>query len=679
MLSRCLRGLLRQLAGLLLLAVILASPSAANPIGEIVVTGTISERLGTAGSASRIDGDVLEEIRHNHVNEALSRVPSVWVTRGSGQEHLTAIRSAVFTGPGACGKFLYLEDGLPIRPAGFCNINNLFEVNGEQAGSIEVWRGPSSAMLGGNALHGAINVLTANPEGASLSLESGSYGYYQARAALGGYTGRHYVGLSAHGSRTDGYRDATGYDQQKFSLVHATDLGTWRVRNTLSATNLNQETGSYVQGFEAYRDRELRSSNFNPEAYRDAWSLRAASHWQREQTRISAYLRRSHMEFLQHFLPGQPTEINEQTSGGMLARQGFGVGSWAGQFGAQIEAMQGSLLEIQDRPTTGSAFLVATRPAGRHYDYDVDSVMAAGFYNLSKALTGELRLLHSLRLEHLSYDYKNRHLTGNSRDDGSACGFGGCLYTRPASREDRFTEVAGRLGIERDFGARHSGYLMLSTGFRPPQATELYRLQQGQTVADLDSERLLSAEVGFRSRTWSLSAFSQWTRDFIFRDADGFNVSDGKTRSLGLEFSGDWHLGDHTLNLAASYAVHKYDFTRDAGRGERIEDGNMMDSAPRWLTNARWRYEPGERWYSEFELSQVGEHYINAANTAKYDGHVVLNWRGGYRLTEHINLFARVINLLDERYADRADHVFGTYRYFPAMPIQAYAGLNLVL
>ena len=676
--SRCLGSELRQLAGLVLVFVPATLP-AAYPIGEIVVTGTLSERLGNTGSVSRIDGDVLAEIRYNHVHEALSRVPSVWVTRGSGQEHLTAIRSAVFTGPGACGKFLYLEDGLPIRPAGFCNINNLFEVNGEQASSIEVWRGPSSAVLGGNALHGAINVLTANPEGASLSLEGGAYGYYQARTSLGGHIGGHYVGLSTHGSWTDGYRDATGYDQQKLSLVHAAGLGTWQVRNTLNATNLNQKTGGYVQGFEAYEDRDLRRSNSNPGAYRDAWSLRAASHWQRAQTQISAYLRRSRMEFSQHFLPGQPTETNEQTSGGVLLRQGFEADAWAGQFGAQIEAMWGSLLEVQDRPTAGSAFLVATRPAGRHYDYDVDSIMAAGFYDLSRPLTGALRLLHNLRLEHLNYDYENRHLTGNSRDDGSACGFGGCLYTRPASREDSFTEVAARLGIEWDLGARRAGYLMLSTGFRPPQATELYRLQQGQTVADLDSERLLSAEAGLRTRAWSLSAFSEWTRDFIFRDASGFNVSDGKTRSLGLEFSGDWHLGDHALSLAVSYAVHRYDFTRDAARGERIENGNMMDSAPRWLTNARWRYQPNERWYSEFELNRVGEHYINAANTAKYEGHVVLNWRGGYRLTEHIDLFARVINLLDERYAGRADYAFGTYRYFPAMPVRGYAGISLAL
>ena len=135
--SRYLRSELQCLVGSVLLAVAPVTLFAAQPIGEIVVTGTLSERLGSTGSVSRIDGDVLAEIRHNHIHEALSRVPSVWVTRGSGQEHLSAIRSAVFTGPGACGKFLYLEDGLPIRPAGFCNVNNLFEVNGEQAGSIE--------------------------------------------------------------------------------------------------------------------------------------------------------------------------------------------------------------------------------------------------------------------------------------------------------------------------------------------------------------------------------------------------------------------------------------------------------------------------------------------------------------------------------------------------------------
>ncbi len=41
-------------------------------------------------------------------------------------------------------------------------------------------------------------------------------------------------------------------------------------------------------------------------------------------------------------------------------------------------------------------------------------------------------------------------------------------------------------------------YGVASQGFRPPQATELYRLQSGQNVADLDSEEVTAFEVGGR-------------------------------------------------------------------------------------------------------------------------------------------------------------------------------------
>ena len=88
--------------------------------------------------------------------------------------------------------------------------------------------------------------------------------------------------------------------------------------------------------------------------------------------------------------------------------------------------------------------------------------------------------------EFLEYDYENNHLVGNTKDDGTACGFGGCLYSRPASRKDDFSNTGVRLGVERDF-SQGMAYAVLSNGFRPPQVTELYRLRGGQTIADLDS------------------------------------------------------------------------------------------------------------------------------------------------------------------------------------------------
>ncbi|MEM7080255.1 MAG: TonB-dependent receptor, partial [Pseudomonadota bacterium] len=587
-----------------------------------------------------------------------------------------AIRSAVFTGSGACGEFSYLEDGIPIRPAGFCNVNNLFEINTEQAAAIEVWRGPASAVLGGNALHGAINVRTAMPQGSSVALEGGPYDYYRVRAATSLGEEGNRLGISFVSTTSDGYREDTGYDTQKFSLRHDGALGDWETTTRFTGALLNQETGGFVRGFEAYDDGDLRDTNPNPEAYRDAYALRLSSEMRRDAWSVTPYLRHSDMTFLQHFLPGQPLEENSQTSGGVLAQYQLAATHYDLSIGGHLEYMQGDLREFQAGPTVGSAFLVATRPPGLHYDYDVSSVMAAAFYNLSVPRGERTQLIHSLRIEHLAYDYDNNHIVGNTQDDGTPCGFGGCLYTRPASREDDFTNVAARFGFETQTGLG-TLYGVISSGFRPPQVTELYRLRGGQTVADLDSEELLSLEIGLRGENINVALFRETTDNLLLRDADAFNVSDGETESYGIELDGRVTRGAHTLSLSGSYAIHEYAFDRAADGRETITDGNAIDTAPRLLLNARWATRLTDSVTSELELNTVGRHYINAANTAKYDGHTVLNWRGQWQVRESAEVFVRVVNLLDERYADRADFAFGGYRYFPAMPRQLYVGINL--
>ena len=665
---------------------VLAFPAAdADELEEIIVRAEASAAAATksVGSGSAVSGETLKLVRANHIHEALVRVPGVWVSRGSGQEHLTAIRSGVLTGPGACGGFLFLEDGIPIRPAGFCNVNNLFEINSEQASALEVVRGPASARFGGNALHGVINSISfTRNESTRASVEIGPYEYLQGRVA----SGSDRFQFNAHGSRSDGYRDDTGYDQYKVTTNLSTSQGNWKAVHTLSATRLNQETGGYVKGELAYKDSAVRRTNPNPEAYRDATSIRVASHWNLERAArewsVAPYARRSDMEFRQHFLPGKPLEKNDQTSLGVITRVKGSTTNTRWLAGAQVETMRGALSERQNQPTTGSAYLVGTRPEGTHYDYEISSVLIAAFYNLGWDIAENVELIHSVRLERLNYDYDNRHLDGNSRDDGSACGFGGCLYTRPADREDDFTDVAGRIGVRWDVNPELKLYALTGIGFRPPQATELYRLQSGQTVASLTSESLRSLEVGVNATSGRLdmdvSTYFERTNSLIFRDANGYNVSDGKTRSGGVEADFTFHPNDvHTLSLVATFARHQYDFTRDASRGEKIVSGNDVDTAPRWIASARWQARFGDRASLEVELSHIGSHFINAANTAKYSGHTLLNWRGNWDVSSKVRLFARVINLFDTEYADRADYAFGSYRYFPGLPRQFYLGAEL--
>ena len=654
-------------------------------VEEVVVRAdaSVAASQETVGSASVLAAEDIELTRANHPHELLARVPGVWVSRGSGHEHLTAIRSGVLTGAGACGEFLLLENGIPIRPAGFCNVNNLFEMNTEQAAAVEVVRGPASALFGGNALHGVVNAVTATrADGWRASIEAGPYEYAQWRLAGGSERWR----ADAHSTSSGGYRDDTGYGQHKATIGGTTTAGGWDVTTTATATLLNQETGGFVRGFEAY-DSPARRSNPNPEAYRDAWSARAASVWRRSLggsgserwLTATPYVRRSSMAFLQHFLPGQPLEKNAQTSAGtQLVLHGEDLWRWSA--GATLEAFDAQLSERQAAATQGSAFLVATRPAGTHYDYRVAGLTLAAFYDASIPLRPQLELVASARAERNSYDYDNRHIDGNTKDDGTPCGFGGCLYTRPADRDDAYANVAGRLGLNWSPAASSVQlYAVASQGFRPPQTTELYRLQDGQTVADLKSETLRSLEAGLRGTIgafdYDLALYGERTAHLIFRDANGFNVSDGATRSQGIEAHLAYAVGTNTFTLAASHARHRYAFTRAAGRGERIVDGNSVDTAPRWLGSAHWRWRRNHT-VSEFEWIYLGEHFIDAANTVRYDGHTLFNWRGSWQTTRRVKLFARLLNLFDVAYADRADFAFGSYRYFPGLPRQAYVGVE---
>jgi outer membrane receptor protein involved in Fe transport len=94
----------------------------------------------------------------------------------------------------------------------------------------------------------------------------------------------------------------------------------------------------------------------------------------------------------------------------------------------------------------------------------------------------------------------------------------------------------------------------------------------------------------------------------------------GVEADIDLSLHADWYLG---ANL--SYAFHQYDFDAD-GRGESFVAGNDVSKAPRWL--------------------------------------------------ERLALSIRLNNLLDERYADRADFAGRNYRYLPGRGREAFAELR---
>ena len=89
-------------------------------------------------------------------------------------------------------------------------------------------------------------------------------------------------------------------------------------------------------------------------------------------------------------------------------------------------------------------------------------------------------------------------LAGRTDEQGLECGFGGCRFSRPDDRSDDFLQWSPQLGLNYQPNKNNSLFLSLSHGFRMPQATELYRLQREQTVADLKPTELTGADAGWR-------------------------------------------------------------------------------------------------------------------------------------------------------------------------------------
>jgi outer membrane receptor protein involved in Fe transport len=543
-----------------------------------------------------------------------------------------------------------------------------------------VIRGPATALYGSTAMHGVINVLSAAPTQEldhSLAVEAGPNDYYRTKYHYSDTEGRNGISFSANAATDGGYQEHSGYKQEKAILRDDYDGEDWDLRTVLDAANLNQDTAGYITGYKSYRDNDVRKSNPNPNAYRDAWSVRwyaAASHDldDRNTITITPYIRANDMDFLQHYLAWQPVEKNGHDSVGLRTVVQTNADSLRWLNGVDLEYTDGMLKETQQDDYSPSI------PAGVHYDYRVDASNAAIYSQIRTQWESPWELDSGVRLEYTNYDYNNR--TG----DGPACAptVTACRFYRPADRNDDFADWSFNAGASYALSEEHIAYLRYAHGFRAPDTNELYRLQQGQQSADLNSEKIDNVELGLRgywqqATRYDVAIYYMHKDDVIFQDADRQNVSGAQTRHYGAELS-----LEHTFNDAwsagvdANYAEHTYDNHVDLQGTVGDIKGNYIDTAPKTFGSAHlaWDFSALARRNSraELEWAYMSSYYLDPENAHQYNGYSLFNLRITSDLTARWSAGLRLTNLLDKQYAERADYGFGEYRYFVGQPRGAY-------
>lgn len=631
----------------------------AEPLDEVTVTDRIERADDRPESIDIIPATAARVLVHP--SEALNAVAGVNIHRGSGQEHLTAIRSPVLTGGAGAGSFLFLENNIPLRAAGFANVNGLFEAGTEFAQQIEVFKGPGPAEYGSNAVHGLINVVTPKAgAGSTATIIGSSRGY--GRITVGqDLSDAFRVSLSL--AHDDGFRDESGFDQQKAEARYTSNLGVWDIDAIAGFNNLNQETAGFIEGPDAYRDDAVRFTNPNPEAFRDGKNYRAQVRLSRSvdilgddtQLVLTPYARWAELRFLRHFVPGQALEKNGHTSVGLQTAL---IGDdWS--VGVDGEYTEGFLYEFQDNP---SAFSFVQ---GLHFDYEVEAVVLAGYAQKSFELD-RLRIDVGARGEYTAYDY----------DTLAAPGVSG-RFIRAADRTDDFFTLTPKLGLTYAAANNITLFARAARGSRAPQTTDLYAVVQNQIPAQAGVETLDSVETGVRfgrgAARFELTGYTMWKDNFFFRNAAGFNVTDGKTGHTGVELSFATPLTDW-LSASGEWSVSDQTYAFD-DPSSGIRNGNKVDTAPDTLGTMRL-VATGGKIGAGVEWRHVGRYFTNEANSASYPGHDIFVARGSYDLSEKLRLFGRVDNLFDAKYADRADFAFGNERYFPGRPRTLFVGLT---
>ena len=683
------------------------TPEAPSALLDVTVTATREPEsiLRTPAAVGVITGETLRRTAPAHPSQVLNQVPGVAVAVTNGEGHTTAIRQPFTTSP----VYLYLEDGLPIRPTGFFNHNALYETNLPQAGGVEITRGPGSALYGSDAIGGIINVLTRAPSaqaGADARMELGSAGWW--RVLVGGDSGSGRWGAlrgDLNLTHTDGWREATAYDRQSGTLRWDTGLGDATVAKTVLAfSRIDQQTGANSPlPIADYLNRP--TLNYRPIAFRKVDALRLSSSIDHETgagglLTLTPYFRDNRMDLLASFnLPSDPTlaSTTSQSLGLAAKWRQDGQGPMAPRViaGIDLELSPGQRNEDRVIPVvsgSGASRLYSAYSMGsRVYDYQVTFTQASPYLHGELSPVEALRLTAGLRYDHLSYRLDNRIDAPAVRDAAS-----GAWYGQVADTSVTYTQLSPKLGATWAFDPTLSGWVGYSSGFRAPSESQLFRpavatseraaIQQARLSARLDPIEADQVEIGLRGRqqtlTWELVAYRLDKRNDLVSQRDlasnvSTTVNAGQTRHQGVELGLGWAFAPTwRIDGALSYASHRY---IDWVTASADYSGRDMESAPRFLGSVRLAWQPIRRGFFELEWTRVGAYWLEASNSAtygRYEGHDLFNLRAEWPITRQLALFGRIMNLTDTRWADSASVSSNTAVYSPGLPRSVYVGVD---
>lgn len=672
-----------------------AAQAAGIDLGEVSVTGTREEtpKAETPATVDSVGEESVEFVHPAHPTEIMGRIAGVHVNVTNGEGHATAIRQPITTG----AVYLYLEDGIPTRSTGFFNHNALYETNLPQAAGIEVTKGPGTSLYGSDALGGIVNVITKPTPTEPLTevnLEVGEAGWRRFLGSVGTPVGEGGVRGDLNLTHTDGWRDGTEYDRQSANVRWDGYMGGASLKVLFTGSNIEQQTaGTSRLSEDDYEDDPTK--NYYPISFRDVQAYRLAFAYEKEDAdsllSVTPYLRSNTMEYMPNWsfrYDPNITETGHNSFGLQLKyRQDFAPNRTRLVVGTDLDYSPGSRLEhsIDAFDDDGDKVFERYTVEEVIYDYDVTFVGVSPYLHLETSLSERTRLNAGLRYDSIRYDYDNKMADGALTITRPASMFRDATYNHPSDDTVDFSHLSPKLGLTYAFSNALNGFVSYRHAFRAPSEGNLFRPGSSQASLDLDPVKVDSYEVGLRGRNdrldYEVSVYHMVKTDDLvtFEDPntrERFTVNAGETLHRGIEITAGAPLAAAwRFDLSYTYAEHTFEDWVEKGQDY---SGNEIPSAPNQIVNARLGYSPASLNGGKVELEweRLGKYWMDNENTAEYDGHDLLNLRGSYPISSSLEVYGRVMNLTDKRYATAASGSEANPEFAPGAPRTFYAGLN---
>ena len=681
-------------------------------LDEVLVTANRLEtkRSEIPVSVGKITPKMISETKPTSIYEVINKTAGVLMVNLGNEQHVMAIRQPI----SYSSYFLYLEDGLPIRPLGVFNHNALLEINQFSLNTIEIVKGPVSSIYGPEAVGGTINFITQAPTldpSFKIGIQADQFGYNRLQVAGGATVGK--VGFYLSGLKSEqnnSWLAASDYNKENinFRMDYAISPKTKLIGTFMKGNYYSQTSGNIKE--DVYKSRAYSSTT--DFTYRSSDVLRTKltleQKWiDNSESFITVFHRDNKLgqnpAYGIKWKSGTANGNDPNFGKGEINSNDFKSYGVLGQHSQKIKFLNSNLIlgGLYDRSpndyysnqinlkanlnTNGSVnFYENLGETGvKIADYNAIIKNSAGYVQYSFNPINQIQVTLGSRFDQMDLSYTNN-------------------VGIVATGERKYSKLTNKIGLNFNIDTNIGFYSNFSQGFAPPQLTAIFRKKPNtgtltvpaEFYYNLESAKFNNYEVGGfiyvlknkLSVDYAIYYLQGKNEQLSIRQADGSTdyQSAGETSHKGIEFGINFRpTKEFDFRLGGTYAEHQFiDFKVSDNPTDLLQklDGFEMPNAPKWVGNSEISYYPKglPNFRSSLECQYVSTYYQDQINTTKYAGYTVFNVRIGYKI-KGIEFYTNVMNLTDKLYAfnvEKGNNTTDTANFRVASPRSFMMGIE---